>query len=111
MVQGAVRTREYERDGIRQRITEVRADSVGKLDRAEHRAESEATLNRTKNEPPPPGSASASRARILCIVQSPVSGHGFPASTVRDVREPLEKRLFSGWQRQRCLLSLRVNNS
>ena len=35
MVQGAVRTREFERDGVRQRITEVRADSVGKLDRAE----------------------------------------------------------------------------
>ena len=34
MVQGAVRTREFERDGMRQRITEVRADSVGKLDRA-----------------------------------------------------------------------------
>ena len=41
MVQGAVRTREYERDGIRQRITEVRADSIGKLDRAERRTESE----------------------------------------------------------------------
>jgi len=35
MVQGAVRTRKFERDGMRQRITEVRADSVGKLDRAE----------------------------------------------------------------------------
>jgi single-strand DNA-binding protein len=35
MVQGAVRTREFERDGVRQRITEVRADSVSKLDRAE----------------------------------------------------------------------------
>ena len=41
MVQGAVRTREYERDGIRQRITEVRADSIGKLDRAERRSEAE----------------------------------------------------------------------
>ena len=30
-----MRTREFERDGVRQRITEVRADSVGKLDRAE----------------------------------------------------------------------------
>lgn len=35
MVQGAVRTREFERDGIRQRITQVRAESVGNLDRAE----------------------------------------------------------------------------
>ena len=41
MVQGAVRTREYERDGIRQWITEVRADSIGKLDPAEPRAESD----------------------------------------------------------------------
>ena len=39
MVQGAVRTREFERDGIRQRITEVRAESVGKLDRAERAAD------------------------------------------------------------------------
>jgi single-strand DNA-binding protein len=39
MVQGAVRTREFERDGVRQRITEVRADSVGKLDRAERAAD------------------------------------------------------------------------
>lgn len=42
-VQGAVRTREYERDGIRQRITEVRADTVGK-------PRVTATLNRTKND-------------------------------------------------------------
>ena len=41
MVQGAVRTREYERDGIKHRVTEVRADSIGKLDRAERRAESD----------------------------------------------------------------------
>ena len=41
MVQVAVRTREYERGRIRQRITEVRADSIGKLDRAERRTESE----------------------------------------------------------------------
>ena len=41
MVQGTVRTREFERDGVHQRITEVRADSVGKLDRAERAAEQE----------------------------------------------------------------------
>ena len=35
MVQGGVRTREFEAGGVRQRITEVRADSIGKLDRAE----------------------------------------------------------------------------
>ncbi len=34
-MQGTVRTREFERDGVHQRITELRADSVGKLDRAE----------------------------------------------------------------------------
>ena len=39
MVQGAVRTREYERDGIKHRVTEVHADSIGKLDRAERRTE------------------------------------------------------------------------
>ena len=41
MVQGAVRTREFERDSARHRITEVRADSVGRLDRAERAAEPE----------------------------------------------------------------------
>jgi single-strand DNA-binding protein len=29
MVQGAVRTREYERDGAKHRIVEVRADTIG----------------------------------------------------------------------------------
>ena len=42
MVQGAVRTREYERDGAKHRIVEVRADSIGKLDRAERRSDIEA---------------------------------------------------------------------
>ena len=41
MVQGAVRTREYERDGVKHRVVEVRADTVGKLDRAERRSEAE----------------------------------------------------------------------
>jgi single-stranded DNA-binding protein len=40
MVQGLVRTREYDHDGIKHRITEVR-DSIGKLDSAERRTESE----------------------------------------------------------------------
>jgi hypothetical protein len=35
MVQGALRTREYERDGVKHRVVEVRADAIGKLDRAE----------------------------------------------------------------------------
>jgi single-strand DNA-binding protein len=41
MVQGAVRTGEYEREGAKHRIVEVRADTIGKLDRAERRAEAE----------------------------------------------------------------------
>jgi single-strand DNA-binding protein len=41
MVQGAVHTREYERDGAKHRIVEAHADSISKLDRAERRAEAE----------------------------------------------------------------------
>jgi single-strand DNA-binding protein len=37
MVQGSVRTREYEKDGLRHRVFELRVDSIGKLDRAERR--------------------------------------------------------------------------
>ena len=44
MAQGPVRTREYERDAIKHRITELRADSIGKLDRAERRVETESEL-------------------------------------------------------------------
>ena len=39
LVQGAVRTREYERDGLKHRVVELRADTIGKLDRAERRRE------------------------------------------------------------------------
>lgn len=39
-VQGAVRTREYERDSVKHRVVEVRADTIGKLDCAERRLES-----------------------------------------------------------------------
>ena len=39
MVQGSVRTREYEKDGIMHRLFELRADSIGKLDRAERKQE------------------------------------------------------------------------
>jgi hypothetical protein len=42
IVQGAVRTREYERDGTKQRIVEVRPDTIGRLDRAERRPDTEA---------------------------------------------------------------------
>jgi single-stranded DNA-binding protein len=41
MVQGAVRTREYDRDGVKHGIVEVRADTIGKLDRTERRTEVE----------------------------------------------------------------------
>jgi single-stranded DNA-binding protein len=41
MVQGAVRTREYDRDGVKQRVFELRADTVGKLDRAERRQDAD----------------------------------------------------------------------
>ena len=43
MVQGSVRTREYEKDGVRHRVFELRADSLGKLDRAERRDPAEAS--------------------------------------------------------------------
>ncbi|MGH9629625.1 MAG: single-stranded DNA-binding protein [Bryobacteraceae bacterium] len=41
LVQGAVRTREYDRDGVKHRVVELRADTIGKLDRAERRREGE----------------------------------------------------------------------
>ena len=41
MVQGPVRTREYERDGVKQRVFELRADTIAKLDRAERRQDTE----------------------------------------------------------------------
>jgi single-strand DNA-binding protein len=40
-VQGPVRSREYERDGIKQRVFELRADTIAKLDRAERRQDTE----------------------------------------------------------------------
>ena len=42
MVQGSVRTREYDKDAVTHRVFELRADSIGKLDRAERRQEGEA---------------------------------------------------------------------
>jgi hypothetical protein len=41
MVQGTLRTREYEREGAKHRIVEVRADTIGKLDRTARRSEAE----------------------------------------------------------------------
>jgi single-strand DNA-binding protein len=34
LVQGALRFREYEKDGVQHRVVELRADSIGKLDRS-----------------------------------------------------------------------------
>ena len=41
MVQGAVRSREYERDGVKHRVFELRADTIAKLDRAERQQEND----------------------------------------------------------------------
>jgi single-strand DNA-binding protein len=42
LVQGSLRTREYDRDGVTHRVVELRADSIGKLDRAVRRDEADA---------------------------------------------------------------------
>jgi single-strand DNA-binding protein len=39
MVQGPLRSREYEKNGVKHRIFELRADTIAKLDRAERREE------------------------------------------------------------------------
>ena len=39
LVQGALRSREYQKDGVTHRVVELRADSIGKLDRAVRREE------------------------------------------------------------------------
>lgn len=41
MVPRAVRTREYEKDGIKRRVFELRAETIAKLDRAERRQEAD----------------------------------------------------------------------
>ncbi len=48
MVQGAIRSREYQRDGVKYRVFELRADSIAKLDRAERRNESDAEPDATE---------------------------------------------------------------
>jgi single-strand DNA-binding protein len=42
LVQGPLRSREYDREGVTHRMVELRADSIGKLDRAVRRDESDA---------------------------------------------------------------------
>ena len=58
MVQGSVRTREYEKDGVRHRIFELRADSIGKLDRAERRQD-------TDVEPAKPDPSNESGSQVV----------------------------------------------
>jgi single-strand DNA-binding protein len=41
MVQGTLRSREYDKDGVSHRVYELRADTIAKLDRAERRDERE----------------------------------------------------------------------
>jgi single-stranded DNA-binding protein len=43
LVQGPLRSRECDREGVTHRIMELRADSIGKLDRAVRRDESDAS--------------------------------------------------------------------
>jgi len=43
LVQGAIRSREYEKEGIKHRVFEVRAETIGRLDRAERQDTREQT--------------------------------------------------------------------
>ena len=49
MVQGAVRSREYQRDGVKHRVFELRADTIAKLDRAERRHEGDVEPDATES--------------------------------------------------------------
>src|SRR2546427_1366588 len=44
MVQGSLRSREYEKDGVKHRVFELRADAIAKLDRAERKEEQDSTF-------------------------------------------------------------------
>jgi single-strand DNA-binding protein len=48
LVQGPLRSREYEKDGLKLRVTELRADSIGKLDRAVRREDGDARPERVR---------------------------------------------------------------
>ena len=50
MVQGSLRSREYEKDGVKHRVFELRADTIAKLDRAERKESKTPWL--TTAEPP-----------------------------------------------------------
>ena len=49
MIQGPVRSRVHERDGIKHRVFELRADTIAKLDRAERRQEAEGDTDVSDN--------------------------------------------------------------
>jgi single-strand DNA-binding protein len=49
MVQGPVRSREYEKDGAKHRVFELRADTIGKLDRAERRQDTDVDPDRAEH--------------------------------------------------------------
>jgi single-strand DNA-binding protein len=49
MVQGTVRSREYQRDGVKHRVFECRADTIAKLDRAERRHEGDVEPDATES--------------------------------------------------------------
>jgi hypothetical protein len=55
IVRGAVRSREYERDGAKHRIVEVRADTIGRLDRTERRSDGDPDAREVSRgaDPPP----------------------------------------------------------
>jgi hypothetical protein len=49
MVQGPVRSREYEKYGVNHRVFELRADTIGKLDRAERRQDTDVDPDRAEH--------------------------------------------------------------
>ena len=51
-VEGELRSREYEKDGIKCRVCEVRTNSILKLDRAEHQTGDESTAEADPTDVP-----------------------------------------------------------
>ena len=45
LIQGSLRSREYDREGVKHRALELRADSIGKLDRAVRREASDTVVD------------------------------------------------------------------
>jgi single-strand DNA-binding protein len=59
-VEGELRSREYERDDVKQRIWEIRTESILKLDRAERRQEPEPDVANETTPTDGPGNHSSS---------------------------------------------------